>query len=43
MRVDWERNMAIIALRAWYLQEYEPLREVMQRPHDLRLSTSSKT
>ncbi|MDR9405340.1 MAG: hypothetical protein RI580_18125 [Halothece sp. Uz-M2-17] len=33
--------MAIIALRAWYLQEYEPLREVMQRPHDLRLSKSS--
>ena len=33
--------MAIIALRAWYLEEYEPLREVMQRHHDLRLSKSS--
>ncbi len=33
--------MAIIALRAWYLDEYEPIREVMQRPHDLRLSKNS--
>ncbi|NBD32593.1 MAG: hypothetical protein GVY17_06405 [Cyanobacteria bacterium] len=33
--------MAIIALRAWYLPEYEPLSEVKQRPHDLRLSKSS--
>ena len=33
--------MAIIALRAWYLEKYEPLQEVMQRPHDLRLSKSS--
>ncbi|MEB3359280.1 MAG: hypothetical protein VKK04_21320 [Synechococcales bacterium] len=29
--------MAIIALRAWYLSEYEPIREVEKRPHDLRL------
>ncbi|NJL00237.1 MAG: hypothetical protein HC910_06565 [Spirulinaceae cyanobacterium SM2_1_0] len=33
--------MAIIELRAWYLEHYEPLREVTQRPHDLRLSRSS--
>lgn len=33
--------MAIIALKAWYLEEYEPIREVMKRPHDLRLSKSS--
>ncbi len=33
--------MAIIELRAWYLEHYEPLREVVQRPHDLRLSRSS--
>lgn len=30
--------MAIIALRAWYLREYEPVRELERRPHDLRLS-----
>ena len=30
--------MAIIALRAWYLQEYEPIGELEKRPHDLRLS-----
>lgn len=30
--------MAIIALRAWYLQHYEPVRELEKRPHDLRLS-----
>jgi len=34
-------GMAIIELRAWYLEHYEPIREVMQRPHDLRLSRSS--
>lgn len=33
--------MAIIALRAWYLEEYEPISEVMKRPHDLRLSKNS--
>jgi len=33
--------MAIIALRAWYLEEYEPIQELMQRPHNLRLSKSS--
>lgn len=33
--------MAIIALKAWYLQEYEPIRELEQRPHDLRLSKNS--
>ncbi|MEB3336457.1 MAG: hypothetical protein VKJ46_03275 [Leptolyngbyaceae bacterium] len=33
--------MAIIALKAWYLQEYEPIRDLEQRPHDLRLSKNS--
>ncbi|MGF1499354.1 MAG: hypothetical protein ACFB8W_21400 [Elainellaceae cyanobacterium] len=33
--------MAIIALKAWYLQEYEPIRELEKRPHDLRLSRNS--
>lgn len=33
--------MAIIALKAWYLQEYEPIRQLEQRPHDLRLSKNS--
>lgn len=33
--------MAIIALRAWYLQKYEPLKELEKRPHDLRLSKNS--
>jgi hypothetical protein len=33
--------MAIIALKAWYLQEYEPTRELEKRPHDLRLSKKS--
>lgn len=33
--------MAIIALRAWYLQEYEPIKELERRPHDLRLSKKS--
>ncbi len=33
--------MAIIALRAWYLAEYEPIREVESRPPDLRLSRNS--
>ena len=33
--------MAIIALKAWYLEQYEPMREVRKRPHDLRLSRNS--
>ncbi|MDX2096812.1 MAG: hypothetical protein SFW36_03470, partial [Leptolyngbyaceae cyanobacterium bins.59] len=33
--------MAIIALKAWYLKEYEPIREMEKRPHDLRLSKNS--
>jgi hypothetical protein len=33
--------MAIIALKAWYLAEYEPLKELEKRPHDLRLSKNS--
>jgi hypothetical protein len=33
--------MAIIALKAWYLREYEPVRELEKRPPDLRLSRNS--
>ncbi|MBD1920640.1 hypothetical protein H6F77_05995 [Microcoleus sp. FACHB-831] len=33
--------MAIIALRAWYLQEYEPIEELEKRAHDIRLSKNS--
>ena len=33
--------MAIIALRAWYLQQYEPIREVIKKPCNLRLSRNS--
>jgi hypothetical protein len=33
--------MAIITLRAWYIPEYEPLRSISQRPHDLRLAKNS--
>ncbi len=33
--------MAIIALRAWYIPEYEPLRSLGDRPHDLRLAKNS--
>jgi hypothetical protein len=33
--------MAIIAVKAWYLQKYEPARELEKRPHDLRLSKNS--
>jgi hypothetical protein len=33
--------MSIIALKAWYLQEYEPIRQLEKRPHDLRLSKNS--
>lgn len=33
--------MAIIALKAWYLGEYEPIKDLEKRPHDLRLSRNS--
>ncbi len=33
--------MAIIALRGWYIEQYEPIREVIKKPCDLRLSRSS--
>ena len=33
--------MAIIALKAWYLEHYEPARELEKRSHDLRLSRNS--
>lgn len=33
--------MAIIALRAWYLEEYKPIQEMIKQPHDLRLSRNS--
>ncbi|MFM2428802.1 MAG: hypothetical protein RLZZ511_15 [Cyanobacteriota bacterium] len=33
--------MAIIALKAWYIPEYEPLKDLQKRPHDLRLSKNS--
>lgn len=33
--------MAIIALRAWYLEKYEPIQELEKRPYDLRLSRNS--
>jgi hypothetical protein len=33
--------MAIIALKAWYLAHYEPIREVIKRPPDIRLSRNS--
>ncbi|MFN3926900.1 MAG: hypothetical protein ACK4QL_06180 [Pseudanabaenaceae cyanobacterium] len=33
--------MAIIALRAWYLPEYEPIAALEQRPYDLRLAKNS--
>jgi hypothetical protein len=33
--------MAIIALKAWYLESYEPIRELEKRPHDIRLSKNS--
>ncbi len=33
--------MAIIALKAWYLQDYEPLQELEKRPQDLRLNRNS--
>lgn len=33
--------MAIIALKAWYLEYYQPVAEVIQRPHDVRLNRNS--
>lgn len=33
--------MAIIALRAWYIKQYEPLKIILEKPCDLRLSRSS--
>ena len=33
--------MAIIALKAWYLNKYEPLQELEKRQYDLRLSKNS--
>ena len=33
--------MAIIALKAWYLPDYEPIRDLEKRPHDLRLAKNS--
>lgn len=33
--------MAIIALKAWYVKEYEPIHQIINRPHDLRLSRNS--
>ena len=33
--------MAIIALKAWYLEQYEPIRETIKKPCTLRLSRNS--
>jgi hypothetical protein len=33
--------MAIIALKAWYLEHYEPIKDIVKRPQDLRLSRNS--
>ncbi|MEL6223963.1 MAG: hypothetical protein AAFR31_15120 [Cyanobacteria bacterium J06627_8] len=33
--------MAIIALKAWYLEKYEPIKELEERSPDLRLSRNS--
>jgi hypothetical protein len=33
--------MSIIALRAWYLDNYEPIQELEKRPPDIRLSKKS--
>ncbi|MBE9020105.1 hypothetical protein C7Y66_10140 [Chroococcidiopsis sp. CCALA 051] len=33
--------MAIIALKAWFLEKYEPVKELEKRTHDLRLSKNS--
>lgn len=39
IKVDFP--MAIIALKAWYLDQYEPVAELEKRSHDLRLSRNS--
>ena len=33
--------MAIIALKAWYIKQYEPIKEIIKKPHSLRLSRNS--
>ncbi|MEA5504143.1 hypothetical protein VB735_13665 [Halotia wernerae UHCC 0503] len=33
--------MSIIALRAWYIEDYEPIAELEKRPPDIRLSKKS--
>jgi hypothetical protein len=33
--------MAIIALKAWYLEQYEPIKTLIKKPHHLRLSRNS--
>jgi hypothetical protein len=33
--------VAIIALKAWYIEQYEPLKEVIKKPHTIRLSRNS--
>ena len=33
--------MAIIALKAWYIKQYEPIKEVIKKPQNLRLSRNS--
>ncbi len=33
--------MAIIALKAWYIEQYEPIKEIIKKPHNLRLSRNS--
>lgn len=33
--------MAIIALKAWYIKQYEPLKQILEKPCDLRLSRNS--
>jgi hypothetical protein len=33
--------MAIIALKAWYIKQYEPLKQILEKPCDLRLSRGS--
>lgn len=33
--------MAIIALKAWYIEQYEPIKQIIQQPFSLRLSRNS--
>jgi hypothetical protein len=33
--------MALIILKAWYVEQYQPLREIFKRPYDLRLNRNS--